>query len=698
MTHQAPRANLLGDLRAEADTAMLVRAYYDTPDFRTLIESSDRTLVVGRRGTGKSALAYRLAKHWQSAQRTHVVSVSPEEDQVIALRPLVGLFGDTYRGIRAGSRIAWRYAFALEIACALRRAQRFRQSASDTLTKHTAAWLAAGDTCSERLRTTLRSVIRGNTPEERIGSLARDLQLSSLLDSLHAVLDETKTACVLLVDRLDEGFEPDGAGVAFVAGTVHAGIDLNTNFERVRPVLFLRDNIYRSISQADPDASRDIEGQVIRLHWAEYDLFNLVVNRLRVAFSVDIENNKRVWDRCTAAQLHGMDGFRQCLRLTLYRPRDLLALLNEAFFRASRQDRREIAPSDLDETARAISQNRLDDLKKEYATILPGLSHFISALARGPAELPMTTARQHVQSTLDAQDVPVPVAQDLAIHATADAVLRSLYSVGFLGVKDPVSGSFRFCHDGQVGASAFDAEARLLVHPCYWLALNFGQDGLAPEEAREIHDEYDIAVVSATPEVREARIGALIARLGQTPEGTEGAPDFEQWCLDSLRIVCSGHLRNIILHPNSNALQRRDVVGTNLGETAFWRRLREDYAVRQVIFEAKNYADLSADDYRQVLSYLHGEYGRLAFVITRDEAVEPRTGRDLDWIRELFFTKQVLVVKLTGKWLARLLGKLRSPQKHDAVTDQFSSLLDSYTRLYLAGQGASPQRKRRDGN
>jgi ABC-type transport system involved in cytochrome c biogenesis ATPase subunit len=36
---------------------MLDRWFVETPDYRTLIETSDRTIVAGRHGTGKSALA-----------------------------------------------------------------------------------------------------------------------------------------------------------------------------------------------------------------------------------------------------------------------------------------------------------------------------------------------------------------------------------------------------------------------------------------------------------------------------------------------------------------------------------------------------------------------------------------------------------------------------------------------------------------
>ena len=51
------KANPLGDIRAEADHEMLGHSFIETPDYKTLISATDRAVVVGRRGSGKSALA-----------------------------------------------------------------------------------------------------------------------------------------------------------------------------------------------------------------------------------------------------------------------------------------------------------------------------------------------------------------------------------------------------------------------------------------------------------------------------------------------------------------------------------------------------------------------------------------------------------------------------------------------------------------
>ncbi len=47
-------------------------------------------------------------------------------------------------------------------------------------------------------------------------------------------------------------------------------------YNSARVTLFLRDNMARAVEQLDPDYSCNIEGQVLRLHWEENQLFPLL--------------------------------------------------------------------------------------------------------------------------------------------------------------------------------------------------------------------------------------------------------------------------------------------------------------------------------------------------------------------------------------------------------------------------------------
>lgn len=688
---------MLGDLRAEADHLMLKDAFLETTDYKTLIDTTDRPIVVGRRGTGKSAMAFRLAQHWGSAARTDTISLSPTEEQIIGLRALMPeYFSAKYKLIRAGARNAWRYALLAEAATVLAGHYKFnRLPQAELLDRHGQSWKALGSDLSMRLRQKLLRVGKGLDPSSRIAEITNLLELNALQDAVERALRELNHQIIFLIDRVDEGYEPDETGVAIVDALVLASIDINTRIDPARVTLFLRDNMARAVEQLDPDYSRDIEGQVLRLHWEESQLFSLICNRLRLAFRIETESDIKVWNRCTARELQGREGFKRCLSLTLYRPRDILALLNDAFLAASNDGRDQIVESDVDKTAQEISRKRLEDLHKEYSAILPGLRQYTDSFAQAPPEISVADAYSLVDPGADGFGGDEAAVQTFALLNTPPEIANALYSVGFLGVKDPVSGIVAFCHDGRMLDRQLKEADRMMVHPCYWMALGVSHAELEPGRALEIFDDADIRVVSQTPELRKAKLGKMIGVHDRMPTGDETAADFEQWCLTAIQVIFAAQLTNIELHPNGASVQRRDVVATNQDRSDFWRRVLRDYGMRQVVFEVKNYREIGADEYRQMLSYLGGDYGGAGFIITRDENENLLADKELPWMREMYNRHQKLIIKLTGRFLTRILSKMRSVQRHDEADVQLNRLVDQYTRNYLGEPITKRKRKRR---
>jgi hypothetical protein len=680
------KGNILGDIRAEQDTIMLDNAFWESADYKSLLESYDRPIIVGRRGTGKSALAYRLSKYWSNKPKTAIIKISPEEEQVIGLREIFEQFGDKYLHIKAGTKMAWRYAIYMEVIIDLGNHYKFKSNLDiSQIRDHFKFWGNKRQSISTKIRHKLKSIFNENeSTQSRIAELSDKLDLDLIEEVLLEALEKSGIQYIVFADRLDEGYSPDNLGIAIVDGFVQAAIDIKSRIdERVVAFAFIRDNIYRAISKLDPDFTRNIEGQTLRLHWDEYNLFNLVCNRMKEAFSCSQENSVRIWNQYVAREMKGREGFRLALKLTLYRPRDILVLLNEAFLRANSNGRSEIILEDIDATAKTISMNRLNDLHKEYEYIFPSLDEFTGAFYGCSAELTYTDSFERIDSVLKKDRLEKNKQQDIFLFDDSRQVLQRLYSVGFIGIHNEQSASFVFCHDGKDPDKAFTNDTRLLIHPCYWLALSTSRSELTLDEAEDIHDEYDIEISSETKDQRNKRIETLIQELAAIEEGAKGAHDFETWSLKALKIIFAGALCNVELHPNKNALQQRDIVATNLEDNKFWSRVLKDYGTRQVIFEVKNYRDLGSQEYRQLHSYLCNDYGMLAFIITRAVNNNLEKGKELNWARELYSEHRKVVIKLSVKFVEKHLKKIRNPQKHDALDKELNSLLDTYVRKYF---------------
>ena len=541
-----------------------------------------------------------------------------------------------------------------------------------------------------KLALKVKEIIKNyDDPEIALGYLSLDLKLQEIEKFIDKNLYKKRDNIYILVDKLDEGYENDEIGAAIISGTILSGVELNKKFEKLRVVIFQRDNIIRSVARYDDDYTRNIEGELIRIHWDVRQLFNLVTKRINSSLGLKLENSRKIWERVTADQglgseLRGEEGFKKCLQFTLYRPRDIISLLNKAFFQSLSEERDTLIMKDIEAAAKMISKARLDDLQKEYYAIFPSIKPSVNAFMGTTSKMSVSVVLNHVEKYFTStNNLSEKEKVDYSLLG-ADGVLRALYSVGFVGIYDKQSNIFTFCHDGRNPDREFRDNDNVLIHPCYWIALNLSKNALSPDDAEQINDEYEIQVTSLAPELRSQKIGQLISALVQIDDGIDCASDFENWCFNVLKLIFSSHLDNFEQHPNGFSTQRRDIVATNIESSAVWKRIRSDYGVRQVIFEVKNYKDVGASEYRQMSTYLARNYGSLGFIISKSDSNEPKSGAELDWCKEIFSEHKKLIIKLNAKFLASMLSKLRTPEKYDVIDKNLAKLIDTYERNYLS--------------
>ncbi|WP_442783853.1 P-loop ATPase, Sll1717 family [Collimonas fungivorans] len=687
------KVNWLGDARAEFDHLMLDFAFHEWQDYKSLLNANDRFIVVGRRGTGKSALTYKLQQEWKEKKHI-VIVVAPNEEELTGLRAAVQKYGDKLTRIRSAVKIGWRYTLIMEILLALSSHYKTQQLVfeSSVYSQHVRPWEKSGASPLIRLKKMLYAHFNSaDSQEENISELASRINLNTLNNEMCEILAKAGRGVVVLIDRLDEGYESDTLGVGIVDGIIYGTDEIRVAAKNVQTIIFLRDNIFRAIQIEDDDFSRNLEGGYLRLHWDPQELFYLVCKRLRQALKVrgaDIkkfESDIKLWNSVTAQELHGREGFRRCLQITLYRPRDVISLLNAAFDIAKKQDRQVIILSDIDAASRFISSVRYDDLAKEYSSVFPGLRELTKAFSQLTPRVDIGQARDIVAQFSETERLEPQIVQHLRVLGTSDEIIKALYGIGFFGVLDSSTNSFVFSHDGKRPHQLFHEKSVLLIHPCYWNALNVQTEAMEPGTAEDIYDEYEIVVSSQTKELREQKLGRLITEINGIEMGPEGATAFEDWCKHSLELIFAGELSNVTLKPNGNGSARRDIVATNEAIKGFWKRIRDDYGTRMVVFEMKNFEKLTIEEYRQAHSYLGKEYGKFAIIICRDKMKELSKDAEMGAFME-FYHKDAVILKVTASAIVQALSKIRSPQKFDAAGEMFSRHLDTHITMYANGQ------------
>src|SRR5688572_33253223 len=88
--------NILGAGRAEADGVMLGKAFVTTEDYKALIHTQDFHVVVGRRGTGKSALFAKVGEHFGDDHAVLLVAIAAEEHHTASFYEALKAHTSTY--------------------------------------------------------------------------------------------------------------------------------------------------------------------------------------------------------------------------------------------------------------------------------------------------------------------------------------------------------------------------------------------------------------------------------------------------------------------------------------------------------------------------------------------------------------------------------------------------------------------------
>jgi len=379
-------------------------------------------------------------------------------------------------------------------------------------------------------------------------------------------------------------------------------------------------------------------------------------------------------------------------RSALYRPRDVLALLNSAWQNACRARREHIIVDDVESAAKAISQTRLDDLRKEYRRVLPGIDEFVN-IFHGAHSQPMYV---EVLDLIEraSESLSSDAAQSYEIFGGPAGVFLALFSVGFVGVRT-ASGDYEFCHDGATsGLDGLGPDCRVAVHPCFWHAMDLQDADLPVEVAVLVHDDFDTATgQGAVHDQRLRQLGKVLVDYDQINAGPEHASKFEEWVHRAICVLFAGELTNITLHPNVNAAQRRDIVATNSTNSGFWKRLFDDYRCRHVVFEVKNYEDLDTADFNQAVAYGGDRYGKVSFIVHRGATgLDPN---DRAHIKSRYFGTQHLIVLLPASTLLLCLKKQRSVRRADYSEETLARLLDTYERQYLGVDSGKKHARRR---
>ncbi len=392
-----PIGNLLstltiGDPMAENEFQTLGEYYVQTDEFNRAVRG-EVNLVVGRKGTGKTALFSQVRDRKRSNKNNIVVDLKPEGYQLIKLKE------DVLDYLSAGAKqhlvtALWEYLLYAEICHKVLEKDQERHLRDHRLYAgyvelaklySEIAHVAEGD-FSERLLTLSGAIVQdfnarykkedGTTlTTDQITGLIHSENIRELRASLSRYLRH-KDEIWLLFDNLDKGWSSHGPATGDIT-ILRCLIDASRKIQRelsregldFHAIVLIRNDVYQLLMDETADFGKETR---VDLDWSDPDMLRtmmrmrLIQNDFPKSASFD-----EVWNVICVSHVDGEETSQFMIERSLMRPRNFLKLFGAVRGFAVNLQHDKIQAEDIAKGLRAYSSDLLIDADQELTDVEP---------------------------------------------------------------------------------------------------------------------------------------------------------------------------------------------------------------------------------------------------------------------------------------------------------------------------------------
>lgn len=457
----------LGGTDAESDPD-LSEYFLTTPIIRTVF-GNKKYIILGRKGSGKSSIFTQMPR------------IAAEEN---VSKSIVQLFPDDYawKNLKDHNETgiskehahtnAWLFTIAIEVGLSLinlnvdwnreasKALENFKTFLKATQPEATQSPLSR----STRLLSSLKSFnfnafgfgMGATVADGKSPSVATPHEVATaIFHSLIPALEQQPH--IIALDRLDDAWDGSENSKSILIGLLKAAKDLNDKYKETRSrkqilrvVLFLRTDIYESLSFDDKDKHRPYEEQII---WDESNLAEMV--------------NLRLPERMTFSELFPRSPMRgstlpkdYMLKRTFLRPREVLQFLGLCLSKSGPGDT-QISKEVLKKAEITFSNWKVEDLKQEYSKSSPNFPNLIEAFRQGNHRY---DSKRDLLSLLQSQ------AHDEVQALGEQETLKLLLNSSAIGVRIGNGGAIRY--KSTAPELSLPPEGTFYVHQALHKGLN----------------------------------------------------------------------------------------------------------------------------------------------------------------------------------------------------------------------------------
>jgi len=530
------RHDYIGAADAEEDTEFLSECFIDTGDLETLMDcKKPQRIVLGRTGTGKTALLYKLI------ERKDVIGIKPEtlSFNYLANSTILQFFIEAGVKLDLFFRLLWRHVLTVEL---LKRRykidsdsaktsflSRFRNLLTRNKKKERAInyLLQWGETFWEeteyrikeitnKIEKDLKSSVAGGfdslklevsgakklTEQERTKVVERgqkvinSIQMRELSDILsfldEDVFDDEQQNFYITIDRLDENWVDDNFRYLLIRSLIETLRDFRS-VRNVKVIVALRRDLLERVFRYTRDAGFQEEkyrNLYLPIKWDKKQLEALLDKRVNFLVKRSYTKKSVGYKDLLPSKIGETRTIEYMIARTLRRPREIIEFFNNCISLAERKP--SISVTSLRTAEGEYSKDRLRSLEDEWYADYPSLLQFTFILRKKPARFRICdlkieeieefcleyTITNFGQKCLLAQEAKKVAEGIISAEDFLLVLFHVFYRTGVVGLKSATYEKMLWCYEGPetIAAKTINLDAQVAIHPVFWRVLGVKPD------------------------------------------------------------------------------------------------------------------------------------------------------------------------------------------------------------------------------
>jgi hypothetical protein len=399
----------LGAYYAENEFQELGEYYVETDEFRRALRGEVQ-IVLGRKGSGKTALFFQVRDRLRSNPQNVVLDLKPEGFQLIKFKEQILDYLE--QGTREHTITAfWEYLLLLEICHKLLQKDKILHRRNHQLflayqklesSYNTDEYVSEGDFAERMLKLTQRiamdfAIIKDGKEDplrlnnEEITNLIHKHNINDLRSQLVDYLDH-KQSLWILFDNLDKGWPPHGVrpeDVLSLRCLLDAMGKLQRYFRRDKiataGIVFIRNDVYENLIDVMPDRGKISSAFV---DWTDAALLLELLRRRFLYTGVEGDPSfERIWVQICVSHIRGEETSQYLIDRCMMRPRSLIEFLTFCRGHAVNLRHQRIEIKDIDAGEEAYSNKLVGDISYEIRDIYPPAKDILYEFIECPASM-----------------------------------------------------------------------------------------------------------------------------------------------------------------------------------------------------------------------------------------------------------------------------------------------------------------------